>query len=345
MPKPNKAAFAAQLLVGAAAAALAYTFLPRSAEPGQVVLITGGSRGLGLALADRFGRSGAKLVLVARNADELDRARKMLVDRGSVEHASDVHLLTADLTDAAQVQGLIGEVLDRFGRIDVLINNAGTIQVGPFENQSFANFEAAMRTNFYAALHVIQAAVPSMLDRYQQTGERSTIVNISSIGGKIGVPHLLPYVASKFALTGFSEGLHAELRHKGVRVTTVCPGLMRTGSPIQAQFTGNADEEYRWFSMSANTPGLAASTGFAANRIFNAVASGRAEITITPQAWLGARANGVVPGVTQYVSSLANEYLLPAPSPTSNSQAHTGAEVRKRISRRARKLELVNNQR
>lgn len=345
MPKPTKSAFAAQLLVGAAAAALAYTFLPRSAKPGQVVLITGGSRGLGLALADRFGRSGARLILVARDADELDRARRILVERSSVERVSDVHLLTADLTDPAQVQGLIAEVLDRFGRIDVLINNAGTIQVGPFENQSFANFEAAMRTNFYAALHTIQAAVPSMLDRYQTTGDRSSIVNISSIGGKIGVPHLLPYVASKFALTGFSEGLHAELRHKGVRVTTVCPGLMRTGSPMQAQFTGNADEEYRWFALSANTPGLTASPGYAANRIFNAVASGRAEITITPQAWVGARANGVVPGLTQWVCSLANEYLLPSPSSTSNSQAHAGAEVRKRTSRRARKLELVNNQR
>jgi hypothetical protein len=145
----------------------------------------------------------------------------------------------------------------------------------------------------------------------------ASIVNIASIGGKVPVPHLLPYVASKFALVGFSQGLHAELRHKGVRVTTVCPGLMRTGSHVHARFVGDEQKESRWFTLAATTPVVAASVRHAANRIYSAVAAGRAEITITPQAWFAARIAGAAPATTQFVAALANEYLLPD-SPVSN---------------------------
>jgi short-subunit dehydrogenase len=126
------------------------------------------------------------------------------------------------------------------------------------------------------------------------------------------MPHLLPHVASKFALTGFSEGLHAELRHKNIRVTTVCPGLMRTGGEAHAQYTGRVAKEKRWFTLAAQTPIIAASVTYAANRIYNAVVAGKAEITITPQAWLAARAAGITPGAMQYLASLANEYILPS---------------------------------
>jgi short-subunit dehydrogenase len=128
------------------------------------------------------------------------------------------------------------------------------------------------------------------------------------------MPHMLPYVASKFALVGFSEGLHAELRHKKVRVTTVCPGLMRTGGEAHAEFTGQTKKERRWFTLAANTPILTASVRHAANKIYLAVANGRAEITITPQAWLAARIVGLAPETTQFLTSLANHLLLPPPS-------------------------------
>ncbi|MEO6803649.1 MAG: SDR family NAD(P)-dependent oxidoreductase, partial [Granulicella sp.] len=140
------------------------------------------------------------------------------------------------------------------------------------------------------------------------------IVNIASIGGKFAMPHMLPYVASKFALVGFSEGLHAELRHKGIRVTTVCPGLMRTGGEDHAHFVGNVDQEKEWFNFAAKTPILASSVTHAANRIVNAVTAGRAEITITPQAWLAARIVGLTPETTQWAASLVNHYVLPAPA-------------------------------
>ena len=151
--------------------------------------------------------------------------------------------------------------------------------------------------------------MPSML-----RASAGAIVNIASIGGKIPVPHLLPYVAAKFALTGFSEGLHTELRNKGVRVTTVCPGLMRTGGEVHAQFRGQAEKEKAWFQLSARTPVIAASPDHAANKIFNAVRDGRAEITITPQAWLAARFAGLAPESTQVIAAYVNSLLLPAPA-------------------------------
>jgi len=297
--------------IGAIAAARLLMPRPEKRHRGRVVLITGGSRGLGLALAHRFGRSGAKLVLVSRNSDELTKARKTLLAHKAVEHPDDILLLPADLTDAAQTTMLVDYAVGFFGHIDILINNAGVIEVGPVENQSIAAYRRAMATNFFAALYTTQAALPHLLHRAPLYGNAS-IINIASIGGKFAMPHLLPYVASKFALVGYSQGLHAELRHKGIRVTTVCPGLMRTGGEVHAQYTGQTKKEQRWFKLAAKTPIIAASVNHAANKIYDAVVEGRAEITITPQAWLAARIAGLAPETTQYLVSLANEFLLPA---------------------------------
>lgn len=315
MAKLRAARKTAQIATGLLAAAAAYALMSKAAKhrPRKVVLITGGSRGLGFALAERYARANALLVLAARNPDELSRARETLLSRGAVQSPEDVLLIPADLTDAAQATTLIEHAISHFGRIDILINNAGIIEVGPVENQPLAAYRRAIDTNFFAALHTTHAALPHLLHRRRNLGD-AAIVNIASIGGKFAAPHLLPYVASKFALVGFSQGLHAELRHKGVRVTTVCPGLMRTGGEAHAHFTGQVKKEQRWFALAAKTPILAASATHAANRIFHAVAAGRAEITITPQAWLAARMAGLAPETTQYLTSLANHLLLPAPA-------------------------------
>ena len=317
MKKSRVALHAAKIATSIIATAAVYALMPRPAKrrPGQVVLITGGSRGLGFALAHRYGRSGAKLVLAARNLDELTYARHCLLARQAIQSPDDVLLIPADLTDATQATFLIDHAVSHFGRIDILINNAGIIEVGPVEDQPISAYHRAMATNFFAALYTTHAALPHLLHRKPGTGD-AAIVNIASIGGKFAMPHLLPYVASKFALVGFSEGLHAELRHKRIRVTTVCPGLMRTGGEAHAQYTGRIAKEKRWFTLAARTPVIAASVNHAANKIYDAVAAGRAEITITPQAWLAARAAAIVPNTTQYLASLANHLLLPAPSST-----------------------------
>jgi short-subunit dehydrogenase len=304
------------IFAATASAAVALAFRPRRPRlvPGQVAIITGGSRGLGLALAHRFGRAGLKLALAARHEEELIEARRKLLASGDVANPNDILLVPCDLTDPEQSELLVARTMNTFSRLDVLINNAGIIEVGPFGDQPIDAYYRAMQTNFFAALHTIQAAIPYLLSPPLH-GRRAhrAIVNIASIGGKIPVPHMLPYVAAKFALTGFSEGLHAELRFKGVRVTTVCPGLMRTGGENHAHFTGQRDKEERWFMLGAKTPLIAASVTHAANRIYSAVQSGRAEITITPQAWLAARIFGLAPEFSQRFAALANHYLLPDP--------------------------------
>jgi NAD(P)-dependent dehydrogenase (short-subunit alcohol dehydrogenase family) len=314
------ARIAAGAALGLLATGAAYLLLPRRRGQRKVVVITGGSRGLGFALAERYGRSGAQLVLAAREDDELHEARAALLKRRAVRHEDDILLVSADLSDEQQASGLIAHALEAFGRIDILINNAGIIEVGPAEDQPLAAYRRAIETNFYAALYTTYAALPYLLARHEAAGKHApatghaSIVNIASIGGKFPVPHLLPYVASKFALTGFSEGLHAELRHKGIRVTTVCPGLMRTGGEVHAQFTGQAEREKTWFYAAARTPILAASVQHAARRIVRAVEDGRAEITITPQAWFAARMHGLCPETTQRAAALVNQLLLPAPA-------------------------------
>lgn len=281
--------------------------------PGAVVLVTGGSRGLGLAIASRFAERPVRLVLASRNMDELLAAQTELLKRHPHLHPGSFYLVAADLSKPEECQRLVAEAISAFGSIDVLVNNAGKIEVGPIEALTAEHFEQTMRVNFFAALHTSWAALPFLLrqDALQGWGRRAAIVNISSVGGKFAVPHLLSYSAAKFALTGFSEGLHAELRSKGVRVTTVCPGLMRTGGEDHAYFVGNAEAEQRWFDLCAKTPGVATTPEHAANRIFDAVAQGRAEITITPQAWLGARFAGVFPETLQWLNATTNAYILP----------------------------------
>jgi NAD(P)-dependent dehydrogenase (short-subunit alcohol dehydrogenase family) len=308
--------FLAGLGAGFAAAAIAATRALRSSPPpdGAIVLITGGSRGLGYAIASRFARRPVKLVLAARDLLELQAAQDFLLAQHPHLHPDDFYLVAADLTRPEDCRRLVDEAFARFGRIDVLVNNAGIIEVGPAEVQPLDAFYRAMDTHFFGALHVLWHALPRLREQYPIPGwdRRAAIVNIASIGGKMAVPHMLPYTASKFALVGLSEGLHAELRKAGILVTTVCPGLMRTGGEDHAKFIGDIEAEQRWFMFGAKTPGIATTPQHAANRIYSAVSHGCAEITITPQAWLAARFAGLCPSSMQCIAGLVNGYVLPS---------------------------------
>ena len=285
------------------------------------MLITGASRGLGLAMAEEFGRCGAKLVLAARDPWELERARTSLVERKAVQDAADILVIPTDLRQADEAQHLVERATEHFGRIDVLVNNAGVTTVGPVENQTVGDFHDVMDSNFFSAVHCALAVLPQMLGR-----RSGTIVNVASIGGKVAVPHMLPYTASKFAEVGFSEGLHAELRAKGVHVLTVCPGLMRTGSHGNAMFSGDAAREYRWFSLAATLPGVSTSAAAAARRIVRAVVAGETEIAITPQAVAAARLGNLAPEVVGLAMGAVNR-LLPA-AVAGKPELRRGAEVR-----------------
>lgn len=305
------AGFAATAVAVAATRAITATPPPE----GAVILVTGSSRGLGFAIASRFAERPVNLVLSARNLDELKEAQQSLLDKHPHLRPENFFLVQADLSKPEDCQRMVNETFARFGRIDILVNNAGVIHVGPIEAMTAELFEETMRINFLAAMQTTWAALPRLLSQSPAPGwkHRATIVNISSIGGKIPVPHMLPYTAAKFALTGFSEGLYAELTGKGIHVLTVCPGLMRTGGEDHAIFHGNEEAEAAWFKFLAKTPGISTSVDHAASKIFDSVAQNRTEITITPQAYLGTRYAGLFPGGLQWLNRLTNDYLLPKP--------------------------------
>lgn len=309
-------------LTGVAVACAVGTYRKRSASlHGQAVVVTGSSRGLGLAMAEEFGKRGAKLVLAARDAEKLERARWLLLRRRAAVHSEDILIVPGDLREQEQAEALIERATERFGSVDMLVNNAGIITVGPVENQTAQDFRDVMESNFFSGLYCTLAVLPQMLAR-----GRGSIVNITSIGGKIPVPHMLPYTASKYAAVGFSEGLNAELRSKGIKVTTVCPGLMRTGSHLNAVFTGDAEREYRWFSLSAGFPGASTSARAAARQIARAAIAGKREIIITPQAIVAARLASLCPATTMRMMQLMTRALPdPVSGPTAN---YAGAEVR-----------------
>jgi NAD(P)-dependent dehydrogenase (short-subunit alcohol dehydrogenase family) len=276
----------------------------------KVVLITGGSRGLGLVMARELVREGSLLAICARDERELGRAREELEQRGAR-----VLALQCDVTQQAQVDRMVSAVQSHYGRVDVLINNAGVIEVGPVEVMTPDDYEEAMKTHFWGPLYTTLAVLPEM--RRRRDGR---IVNISSIGGKIGIPHLVPYSASKFALVGLSEGLRAELAKDGIVVTTVCPGLMRTGSPRNAVFKGQHRSEYAWFSISDATPLTAMKAERAARQIIAACRRGDAEVVLSIQAQLAVKFHGLFPGLTADALGLLNR-LLPAPGGIGTARA------------------------
>jgi NAD(P)-dependent dehydrogenase (short-subunit alcohol dehydrogenase family) len=269
---------------------------------GKTVLITGGSRGLGLALARDLARRGARLAICGRDPDSLERARASLARTGA-----EVIAVPCDVTDRRSVEELLEQVRRRLGPVDVLINNAGVIEVGPAETMSLADYEEAMATNFWGMLYPTLGVLPEMRER-----RAGRIVNITSIGGKLGIPHLLPYSASKFAAVGFSQGLRAEVAAHGIKVVTVVPGLMRTGSPRIAIFRGQHRSEYAWFSISDSLPGLSVSAERAARRILEACRRGDAEVLFPLVTRIAAIASTVAPGITTDLLGVVDR-LLPGP--------------------------------
>lgn len=265
------------------------------------VLIVGGSRGLGLELAREFARRGARLTICGRDEKTLRQAENELLQAGV-----GVLAIPCDVTKREQVEAMVRTAYDHWGTIDVLVNNAGVIQVGPVDTMRLEDYTETMNVHFWGPLYAILAVLPEMKLR----GE-GRIVNISSIGGKISVPHLLPYSASKFALVGLSEGLRAELAQDGIIVTTICPGLMRTGSPRNADFKGRHQAEYAWFSISDSLPLVSMSAERAARQIVDACEQGDAERILSLPATIAARLHGLFPGLSSDLLALVN-LLLPS---------------------------------
>lgn len=308
----------------------------------QSVVITGGSRGLGLALAKQLASEGARLTLIARDLGELERAAKMVRD---AYPGTEILILPCDVTESDPLLTAFNKIEATYGGIDMLINNAGAISVGPFESMVTEDFEAQMRLHLYAVIEAVQFALPSL---YQSEGRR--IVNICSMGGKVAVPHMLPYDASKFALAGFSQGLMAELAADGISVTTVYPTVMRTGSPIQAVFKGDHEKEYAWFAISDVFPGISLSAESAAKKIVEAARERRTDLTPS----VPARARNILAAIFPETFARIMQALAGLMPVGQSHERKTGAESRNLVEKswlaapfrwRARTLEKRFNQR
>ncbi|HEY0368545.1 MAG TPA: SDR family oxidoreductase [Chthoniobacterales bacterium] len=284
---------------------------------GKVVVITGGSRGLGFTLAKQICAEGGRAVLLARDKVELQSAHDELAREGG-----EVSILPIDLLDTAQIKSAVETIIDRLGRIDVLINNAGIIEVGPVEHMQRDDFERAMQLHLWAPFTLMTEVIPWM-----KRNRGGRIVNISSIGGKVAVPHLAPYSASKFALTGLSDSFRAELARDRIYITTVWPGLMRTGSHVNAQFKGKHAEEFAWFALGIGMPFTSMNVERAAAKILDACRRGQPALTLTLPAKLAIAANGVVPNLVAHATSLTNR-LLPDATDSSGDTLRSGGQSR-----------------
>ena len=295
-------AVTAGLCAGAVIAAQALRRQPRPERlrlSGKTVLITGGSRGLGLALAEEFGAYGARIAICARDTTEMEKARQKLASK-----RIEAHGFPADVTQPAQVNSLVQEVISRFGALDILINDAGAITVGPFASFTQTDFEEAMNLMFWAPVNVTRAVLP-----YMQKMHSGQIINIGSLGGRVSIPHLLPYCCAKFALIGFSTGLTTELKRDGIRVLTVVPGLMRTGSYLNAEFKGTPKNEFAWFGLLGNLPGFSVAADYAAAQIREAVQRGDSNCTISLPAKALIALEALAPDVNRSLLEFATNLL------------------------------------
>jgi len=281
----------------------------------RVVVISGGSRGLGLVIARRLAAEGAKLCLLARDASALARAA------GDLERfQTDVMVVRCDVRRRADVRAAVDAILNRWAAVDVLVNNASVIHVGPLEHLSDEDFENSMATHFWGPFHLMRELVPPM--RRQGFGR---IVNIASIGGRIAVPHLASYSSGKFALVGLSNAVRTELAQYGIRVTTVTPGLMRTGSPPNADVKGRHAAEYAWFAIADSLPGLSVSADRAARQIVEACRYGDPSLTISVLARLTEIAEAIAPSAVAETLIAVNQ-LLPGPAGREGDRHRKGRE-------------------
>jgi NAD(P)-dependent dehydrogenase (short-subunit alcohol dehydrogenase family) len=283
----------------------------------KVVVITGGSRGLGLILARQFCAEGARVALLARDPNELADAREELAPLGG-----EVLTISCDLLEREQIDAAVQQVVDHFGGLDVVINNAGIIEIGPLEHMQREDLERAMKLHFWAPFDLIRRALPHLRRR---GGGR--IVNIASIGGKMAVPHLAPYCASKFALVGLSDALRAELARDRIHVTTVTPGLMRTGSQGNAKFKGDHLAEYAWFSLSTSLPFTSMSAELAAKQIISACRRGSPSLTIPLVARAAVLGSTLFPNIAGSIMKVINSILLPSPAGPEGDSSVSGSEL------------------
>ena len=310
--------------------------MSRAPQPGGVALVAGASRGLGLLISTELARRGYRVHGCSRSAESLERAAQIVATRSGLGEGVTPHPFVpavCDVRDADAVESWVERVRAEEGRIDVAIHVAGIIQVGPVGSTTLGHFRDAVETMLMGPVHLALAVLPTM-----RAADRGRIGIVSSVGGLVSVPHLLPYSVAKFGAVGLSEGLQAELAGTGVTATTVVPGLMRTGGHLAARFVGDVEKDYAWFAPGASMPLLSVGGERAARRIVDGVLAGRTQVELTPLTMLGRRVHGVAPAATVRLMGVVSR-VLPAgpdrgPSTSSARPGVAGATARDRLGSR-----------
>jgi NAD(P)-dependent dehydrogenase (short-subunit alcohol dehydrogenase family) len=300
---------------------------PTSSRP--VALVAGASRGLGLLIAQNLAEEGHDVAICARDlADTTEGARLAEQEaRTSVGTAAGRVLpYVCDVTDREGVRTMVAEVERDLGPVEVMVHVAGIIQVGPAETMTLEHFDKAVGVMLMGPVNLAWAVLPGMRER-----GHGRIGVVTSIGGKVPSPHLLPYVTAKFGAVGFTEALGAELAGTGITATTLVPGLMRTGSPVQALFTGDREAEYAWFAPSASLPLLSMDARRAARRMVRAVLDGKPVLQLSPMTVVGTRVHGLMPATTVRLVGLMNRLLPSATGAPDESEARPGHEAAARL--------------
>jgi len=246
----------------------------------KVVVITGGSSGIGKALAEEFGKKGSKIFITGRNAADLQQAVVDLKNKNI-----DAHGFQADVSVEEDNRRMADEAIKKFGRIDVLINNAGITMRASFQEVELSVIKKVMDINFFGVIYATHACLAAIIK------SKGSIIGISSIAGYRGLPGRTGYSASKFALVGFLETLRTELLYKGVHVLTACPGFTASNTRKRAlNSKGNEQGE------SPRDESDMMSAEECAARIYKATVTRRKILVMTRQGKLTVLLNKLAPG-------------------------------------------------
>jgi len=283
------------------------------------VVVTGAAHGIGRAYSERLAADGAAVALL-----DIDAKRNQEVADAICKNGGKAVAFEADVRDFASFRSAVDQAAKAFGTLTGIVNNAGMLNVVPitrcnFEDIPDTEWDESFRLNTKSAWYGCKAALP-----YMRMSGGGRIVNISSIGGRLGVPHLAAYCASKFALTGLSQSVRAEFARENILITTVYPGLMRTGSIFNAWFKGQHRSEFTWFAIAGSMPVITMDAERAASRIVNAAEHGDPELVVGWPAKLAAAAAGVVPGLTAAATGIANRFLPQPSDDVEGEESHSG---------------------
>lgn len=290
-------------------------------SPGPVALVAGASRGLGLIISRELAQRGCRVAGLSRNGPALDAARDTMAGWGH-----DFLPYVADVGNDASLREVVEQVERELGPVEVAIHVAGVIQVGPEECFDRSHYEDAINTMLWGPINLTQALLPGMRQR-----RRGRLGVVTSVGGMISVPHLVPYSTAKFGAVGYTRGLSFDLAGTGVTATTIVPGLMRTGSHVQAVFVGNAQAEYAWFAPGASLPLLSMDAERAAAKMVDGVLRGRGIVLLSPLSKIGARVYGLAPVTAGAALGLMSRLLPKAPA-TGGGTGVLGHDARERLS-------------